>query len=340
MTPWGTVLTGEENFDQYFEASGHTDARHADSYARYGITGNPTAAGRPPTLASTCRRSPTSRSGSAGWWSSTRSVRLPARKATMLGQFKHERDIAVDRTGRVAAYMGDDERGDYIYKFVSRDRMSRRDSAKARRHNPEPARARHLYVARFTGDGAADSTAAPAGGSAHQRHRIVVDDMSVADVLIDTDSPPTRPRRPEWTGPRTSSQTRSPARCTAPSPTTSSGAPPLTDEANPLATSMVRTSPDASLTPASGNRNGYVLELTEPSRRAQLPMEAAPRLWRPDAPETYFAGYPKDRVSPISCPDNVAFDPEGNLWISTDGNALGSNDGLFRVPFEAPSVGT
>ncbi|MGH8882490.1 MAG: alkaline phosphatase PhoX, partial [Stackebrandtia sp.] len=52
----------------------------------------------------------------------------------------------------------------------------------------------------------------------------------------------------------------------------------------------------------------------------------------PEAPETYFGGFPKDQVSPISCPDNVAFDPSGNLWISTDGNVLGSNDGLFVVP--------
>jgi secreted PhoX family phosphatase len=52
----------------------------------------------------------------------------------------------------------------------------------------------------------------------------------------------------------------------------------------------------------------------------------------PTAAETYFAGFPKDQVSPISCPDNVAFDPDGNLWIATDGNVLGSNDGLFAVP--------
>ena len=112
-----------------------------------------------------------------------------------------------------------------------------------------------------------------------------------------------------------------------------------TDEANPLTASMVRTSPDEPLTPASGNRNGYVLELTENEDRPR------PRNfdWNlmlvcgdPDAPETYFAGYPKDKVSPISCPDNVAFDPEGNLWISTDGNVLGSNDGLFRVPVRRP----
>ena len=48
-------------------------------------------------------------------------------------------------------------------------------------------------------------------------------------------------------------------------------------------------------------------------------------------PATYFAGFPKDQVSPISCPDNVTFDAYGNLWISTDGNQLGSHDGLFGV---------
>ena len=59
----------------------------------------------------------------------------------------------------------------------------------------------------------------------------------------------------------------------------------------------------------------------------------------PEAPETYFGGFPKDKVSPISCPDNVAFDAVGNLWISTDGNVLGSHDGLFRVPVAGPRRG-
>ena len=35
----------------------------------------------------------------------------------------------------------------------------------------------------------------------------------------------------------------------------------------------------------------------------------------PSAPETYFGGFPQDKVSPISCPDNVAFDGEGNLYV-------------------------
>ena len=48
----------------------------------------------------------------------------------------------------------------------------------------------------------------------------------------------------------------------------------------------------------------------------------------------YFAGFPVDPVSPISCPDNVAFDSEGNPWISTDGasSPMGRCDGLFKVP--------
>ena len=54
---------------------------------------------------------------------------------------------------------------------------------------------------------------------------------------------------------------------------------------------------------------------------------------------TYFGGYDKSQVSPISCPDNVAFDRHGNLWISTDGNALGSNDGLFGVAVEGRDRG-
>ena len=59
----------------------------------------------------------------------------------------------------------------------------------------------------------------------------------------------------------------------------------------------------------------------------------------PNAASTYFGGFPKEQVSPISCPDNVAFDSHGNLWISTDGNALGTNDGLYAVGLEGENRG-
>ncbi len=56
-------------------------------------------------------------------------------------------------------------------------------------------------------------------------------------------------------------------------------------------------------------------------------------------PDTYFGGYDKSQVSAISCPDNVAFDSQGNLWISTDGNALASNDGIFALPVDGRARG-
>jgi secreted PhoX family phosphatase len=56
---------------------------------------------------------------------------------------------------------------------------------------------------------------------------------------------------------------------------------------------------------------------------------------------TYFSGFPTDKVSPISCPDNLAFDSVGNLWISTDGapSGIGKNDGLFKVTLEGAERG-
>ena len=61
----------------------------------------------------------------------------------------------------------------------------------------------------------------------------------------------------------------------------------------------------------------------------------------PADPSTYFAGFPKDQVSPIATMDNIAFDDSGNLWIATDGqpSAIKVNDGVFGVPTDGPERG-
>jgi secreted PhoX family phosphatase len=61
----------------------------------------------------------------------------------------------------------------------------------------------------------------------------------------------------------------------------------------------------------------------------------------PTDPSTYFAGFPKDQVSPIANMDNIAFDASGNLWIATDGqpSVLKVNDGVFGVPTQGPERG-
>jgi secreted PhoX family phosphatase len=95
------------------------------------------------------------------------------------------------------------------------------------------------------------------------------------------------------------------------------------------------------MNPRNNNKHGHVMELTE---RDPLSLRFNWLLFLvcgdPNSPDTYFAGFPKDQVSPISSPDNVAFDPYGNLWISTDSaGALGINDGLYGVAVDGPQRG-
>ena len=129
-TPWGTVLSGEENFNGYFDKSGDLDPRYAASYARYGLNGS----GRgwkdvDPRFDLTTEPHEPFR---FGWIVEVDPLRPEStpRKLSMLGRFKHEgANVAIAPGGRAVVYMGDDERGDYMYKFVSRDKVDSRRPA-------------------------------------------------------------------------------------------------------------------------------------------------------------------------------------------------------------------
>ena len=345
-TPWGTVLSGEENFNQYFDKSGALDARYAAEYARYGITGSGKGWSEvDPRFDLTTDPHEPHRFGWIVELDPTDPKAAP-RKHTMLGRFKHEgANIVISANGHAVAYMGDDERGDYIYRFVSAEKFDPAKTLRARRHNLGLLTKGTLSVAKFTGDGTADGTYDGTGTwiPLCTDTSSYVPGMSVADVLIFTrlaadKMGPTKMDRPEDVEPNLANGKVYAALTN----NSNRGKPELpVDEANPLASSMVRSSLGAPLTSASGNRNGYVLELTPTGQHA-----APTFTWDlllvcgdPAAAETYFGGVDKSTVSPISCPDNVTFDSEGQLWIATDGNALGSNDGIFRVPTAGPLRG-
>ena len=125
-TPWGTYLTCEENFNGYFGATEEPQLSEqvAAGYKRYGIA----MEGAGYDYHKWDARFDTSKNPNephrAGWIveidpSDPESVPL---KRTALGRFKHENAAAVlAPDGRVVVYLGDDERGEFLYKFVSRD---------------------------------------------------------------------------------------------------------------------------------------------------------------------------------------------------------------------------
>jgi len=342
-TPWGTVLSGEENFNQYFEASRGIDPRYADSYARYGIEAEPDSGRRWLEVDPRFDLSKEPREPFRFGWIVEVDPLDPTStptKRTMLGRLKHEgATIVLSEAGRVVAYTGDDERGDYMYRFVSRRRFRDGGTAADRRHNMQLLDHGTLSVARLRDE---EEDPAPEYDGVGRwiplcdDRESFVEGMTVAEVLIDTrlaadKMSPTRMDRPE-------DIEVNPANgkvYVALTNNSDRGTDYPADEANPLESSMVREELGEPLVTASGNRNGYILEMTprggnHGSERFDWVLMLV--CGDPEAPETYFAGYPKEQVSPISCPDNVTFDRRGNLWISTDGNVLGSNDGMFAVP--------
>lgn len=121
MTPWGTYLACEENFNGYFSSS-EEDPELSPEFKRYGVSGSDWGYG----WAKIDDRFDISKEANepnrAGYIVEIdpRDPQSTPKKRTALGRFKHENaECVVNKDGRVVVYMGDDERGEFIYRFVS-----------------------------------------------------------------------------------------------------------------------------------------------------------------------------------------------------------------------------
>ena len=147
-TPWGTYLTCEENWDTYFINSGTLTTDHR----RNGIT----AKGRGYRWNEFDERFDAGKHPNEpnrhGWvveFDPYNPQSQPV-KRTALGRFSHEGAWpAKAGDGRLVIYMGDDRVFEYIYKFVSRDRVNGSD----RNANGSILDHGTLYVAKFRDDG-------------------------------------------------------------------------------------------------------------------------------------------------------------------------------------------
>ncbi|MDA3040260.1 MAG: PhoX family phosphatase, partial [Actinomycetota bacterium] len=124
ITPWGTYVTCEENFNGYFGSTKGAGFVPTAAQKRYGLSAGGFGYGWHESDPRFDLSAPGYENGHNrfGWQVEIDPQDPDAKpvKRTALGRFKHE-DMAtvIGRGNRAVAYMGDDERYDYIYKFVS-----------------------------------------------------------------------------------------------------------------------------------------------------------------------------------------------------------------------------
>lgn len=329
-TPWGTYLTCEENFNGYFGAK-TTDSNgnpiNDTAYVpnalenRYGFAAagfgynwhyyDPrfdlnTAAGR-------------AEANKFGWVVEIDPFNpnaVPV-KRTAMGRIKHEGatyTIAAD--GRVVVYMGDDQAGEYIYKFITKNKYN----ASNRAANLNLLDEGTLYVAKFAA-GAATGDNMGNGQWLELSLNVPVlaaNFATLGDMLVNTRRAAdlvgaTKMDRPEWIAahPKVAGQIY----CTL---TNNSGRTAATvDDANPRA----------------NNRYGHIIRWDEAAGdTAALTFEWNLFVMAGDRTLAANAGTPQ--VGNINgdvfgSPDGLWFDPSGRLWIQTDisSGTLGTGTG-------------
>ena len=308
VTPWGTYLTCEENFAFYFHGPEKNDAhqrrwglrpggrgyRWHEHEERFDATRHPNEFNRFGWVVEIDPTDPT----------------MTPVKHTALGRASREgATCAQTRDGRVVVYMGEDAAFEYIYKFVSRDKV-RPGGFAANRDILDHGT---LYAARFDADGSGRWLPLVAGqgpltaeaGFATQGD-VVVKARQASDTLGAT-----KMDRPEWIAfdARTSE-----VYCTLTN-NSQRGRPgmPGTDAANPRAQNsmgaIIRWKEDGDLDGLSFRWNHFALAGDPANERAEA------------------KGNVKGDI--YACPDGIWIDPRGVLWIQTDAHATVMYRGEF-----------
>ena len=311
-TPWGTWLTAEENFNGYFggDAEKLPDAK---AYKRYGVSKATWYAWAQHIDRFNVEKEP-NEPNRFGWIVEIDPYDPGSTpiKRTALGRFKHEgchHSLAKD--GRVVVYMGDDERFDYVYKFITAKPWNRNDRAANRDLLDEGT----LYVARFADDGKIEWLPL-----VHGQGPLTAENgfNSQADVLIYTRiaadlvkaTPMDRPEDVETN--------------------------PVTGRVYVLLTNNTRRTEQQvnRANPMARNAHGHVIEIT-PKDGDHASTEGTWSIFlvggRPgiDPGARYHRAVTENGW--LSCVDNCAFDSKGRIWIATDGapTAAGIADGLY-----------
>lgn len=318
MTPWGTYLTCEENFNGYFGTV--SDIEITPAHARYGIGAedagwqwhqfderfdlakHPNECHRFGWVVEIDPKDPTS---------------IPI-KRTALGRFKHENaELVIAGNGQVVVYLGDDERGEHIYRYVSRDKYDP-ENPKANRHLLDEGT---LYVARFndaqdgelSGQGEwlplrfGELGLTPENGFNSQAEVLIYARLAATQVGATTMD------RPEWVAVH---PTEPLVFCT------------LTNNKNRgVAENQPLNGPNS----RSENHYGQIVrwqptsgQHTDATFNWDLFLMAGNPTVHPDTPYGGSANINADNM--FNSPDGIGFDNAGRLWIQSDGNYSNAGD--------------
>jgi len=341
-TPWGTYLTTEENFIGYFVRNKGDDAKRSAAEIialnRYGLKdgassryGWETAIGaiesqdlydrwNSSIVADSADKDYRNGANTFGWIVEIDPFdsRSNPVKRTSLGRFAHEdcRSSRLIEGENLAFYMGDDSRGEYIYKFVSDAKWDAKDVNGGYRAGDKYMNSGKLYVAQFNNDGTGKWIELSYGKNGLNDSNTVYPFKSQADVttfarLAGDSVKATKMDRPEWV---------------AVNPENGEVYVTLTNNSNRgTAHALDAANPRNYSDPegGKGNVNGHIIRFHEKDNKTT----AESFTW-----DIYLFGAEAKMASNInlsglndnndlSSPDGMWFDPRGVLWIQTDDGA-------------------
>ncbi|TCU13354.1 PhoX family protein [Rhizobium sullae] len=325
VTPWGTYIMAEENFHGYFSGELPEGHKEAANYKRYGVPEGSYEWGNYYDRFDLSKEP--NEPNRFGWIVEVDVMDPTAtpKKRTALGRTKHEGAASiVSKDGRVVFYLGDDERFDYVYKFVTSGTLNATD----RVANLDLLDEGTLYVAKFAEDGTfqwlplvfGQGPLTAENGFASQAD-VLIETRRAADMLGAT-----KMDRPEDIEPNA-----------------------VNGKVYVMLTNNSKRKADQvdAANPRAENAFGHIIEITEEGgdfAATSGKWEVLLKCGDPTVAEvgaTFSTETSKNGW--FGMPDNCAVDSAGRLWVATDGNnnkATGRTDGLWAVDTEGDARAT
>ena len=310
-TPWGTYLTCEENFNGYFGATAEPQLSEqvAAGYERYGVS----VEGWGYDYHKWDARFDTSKNPNephrAGWVVEIDPADASSTpvKRTALGRIKHENAAtALAPDGRVVVYMGDDERGEFLYKFVSRDIYVPGGDTSTLLDQGQ------LYVAKFNDDMTGTWVALTPEATGMSEAEILIFSRTAASKVGATTMD-----RPEWV---------------AVNPVATEAYCALTNNKN----RGVKTNAGGDQQPVGGpnpreaNNYGQIVRWRpagDDHGADRFEWDLYVMAGNPTVHEGAYGGSPNINDGNLfNSPDGMAIDTTGLIWIQTDGNDSNEKD--------------